>query len=206
MIANGTVAASRAARVAALALGALSPVLVDAGLLYEPGNYAARGSLILQLDGIRNVGMLKAHDNTAKTWTDLAAGNVATFGNVTGSGVTSEWAADGYVFGGGEYGILAKTVDPANVFTVQIVCDVKPSEQESNYPSLFGAADDKCNFYTYGTGEKIMFKTALGTNIGLDNWAGRYLTAMYYEAGKTSFQTATGTAPSKGDSTSSVYP
>ena len=206
MIANGTVAASRAARVAALALGALSPVLVDAGLLYEPGNYAARGSLILQLDGIRNVGMLKAHDNTAKTWTDLAAGNVATFANVTGSGVTSEWAADGYVFGGGEYGILAKTVDPANVFTVQIVCDVKPSEQESNYPSLFGAADDKCNFYTYGTGEKIMFKTALGTNIGLDNWAGRYLTAMYYEAGKTSFQTATGTAPSKGDSTSSVYP
>ncbi|MBR3085205.1 MAG: hypothetical protein IKH04_02255, partial [Kiritimatiellae bacterium] len=36
-----------------------------AGLLYEPSNYAARGNLLLQLDGIRNVGMTKAHDSNA---------------------------------------------------------------------------------------------------------------------------------------------
>ena len=185
-------------------LAALAPS-ARAALKYEPGNYAARGNLLLQLDGIRNVGMTKAHDGNAATWVDLAAGNIVSFGNKTGSGVVSEWADDGYVFGGGEYGIMKDTIDPVNCFTVQIVCDMTPSEQTSKYPSLLGAADDKCNFYTYGTGNKVMFKTALGTNIGLDNWGGKYLTAMYYEAGKTSFQTATGTAPAKGASTSSVY-
>ena len=108
------------------------------------------------------------------------------------------------MFGGGEYGILAKTVNPGNVFTIQIVCDMTPSEQASKYPSLFGVADDKCNFYTYGTGNKVMFKTANGSNIGLENWGGKYLTAMYYEAGKTSFQTATGSAPAKGSKADSV--
>ena len=191
---------------AGAAVALLSAFSARAGLLYEPSNYAARGNLLLQLDGIRNVGMTKGHDSNAATWLDLAAGNEATFGNVTGSGITSEWAEDGYVFGGGDYGILKNTVNPVNCFTVQIVCDMKPSEQKSKYPSLFGAADDKCNFYTYGTGNKVMFKTALGTNIGLENWGGKYLTAMYYEAGKTSFQTATGSAPAKGASTSSVYP
>ena len=188
----------------ALMLLAILAPSAQAGLLYEPSNYAARGNLLLQLDGIRNVGMTKAHDSNAATWVDLAKGNEATFGNVTGSGITSEWAEDGYVFGGGEYGILAKTINPGNVFTVQIVCDMKPSEQKSSYPSLLGAADDKCNFYTYGTGNKVMFKTALGTNVGLENWGGKYLTAMYYEAGKTSFQTATGSAPAKGSKADSV--
>ncbi len=189
----------------ALMLLAILAPSAQAGLLYEPSNYAARGNLLLQLDGIRNVGMTKAHDSNAATWVDLAKGNEATFGNVTGSGITSKWADDGYVFGGGEYGIMKDTIDPVNCFTVQIVCDMKPSEQKSKYPSLLGAADDKCNFYTYGTGNRVMFKTALSSNVGLDNWGGKYLTAMYYEAGKTSFQTATGTAPEKGDSTSSVY-
>lgn len=66
-----------------------------AELLYEPSNYAARGNLLLQLDGIRNVGMTKAHDGNAATWVDLAAGNIVSFGNKTGSGVVSEWADDG---------------------------------------------------------------------------------------------------------------
>ncbi|MBQ8124847.1 MAG: hypothetical protein IJ173_03060 [Kiritimatiellae bacterium] len=175
-----------------------------AALKYEPNCYAATTNLLLQLDGIRNVGMTKAHDSNAATWVDLAKGNEAIFGNVTGSGITSEWAEDGYVFGGGEYGILAKTINPGNVFTVQIVCDMKPSEQKSSYPSLLGAADDKCNFYTYSTGNKVMFKTANGSNIGLENWGGKYLTAMYDEAGKTSFQTATGSAPAKGSKADSV--
>ena len=81
---------SKAAMVAAIALVAAIPAVVDAGLLYEPSNYAARGNLLLQLDGIRNVGFLKAHDYESNTWFDLAAGNKATFGNVIGSGITSE--------------------------------------------------------------------------------------------------------------------
>ena len=85
-----------------------------AALKYEPSNYAARGNLLLQLDGIRNVGMTKAHDSNAATWVDLAKGNEATFGNVTGSGITSEWAEDGYVFGGGDYGIMQNTIERVN--------------------------------------------------------------------------------------------
>ena len=174
-----------------------------AALKYEPGNYAARGNLLLQLDGIRNVGMTKAHDSNAATWVDLAKGNEATF-TIT-DGDASAWAADGYHFAGGAFGILKNTVNPGNVFTIQIVCDMTPSEQTSKYPSLLGAADDKCNFYTYSTGNQVMFKTdGKGDNIGLKSWGGRYLTAMYYEAGKKSFQTATDTAPAKGSNATSV--
>ena len=43
-----------------------------AGLLYEPSSYAAQGNLILNLDGTRNVGALKAHDGAATEWKDLS--------------------------------------------------------------------------------------------------------------------------------------
>ena len=52
-------------------IAAFAPAVADAALRYEPSNYAARDALLLQLDGIRNVGLLKAHDNNADTWFNL---------------------------------------------------------------------------------------------------------------------------------------
>ena len=42
-----------------------------AGLLYEPGSYAAQDNLVCNLDGIRNAGLLKAHDNAATEWKNV---------------------------------------------------------------------------------------------------------------------------------------
>ena len=70
--------------VSVFVLGLLCAVSAEAGLLYEPGNYAAQNNLRLHLDGIRNVGLTKAHDSTTTTWVDLcASANAAVFGNTT---------------------------------------------------------------------------------------------------------------------------
>ena len=113
----GSAAGGRLALVLAAGL-ALAAVQASAALKYEPSNYAARENLLLQLDGIRNTGLLKAHDNNASRWIDLVAGNSVSFGNKTGSGVTSEWADDVYVFGGGEIGRLANTITLGNELTI----------------------------------------------------------------------------------------
>lgn len=59
------------ARAGVLGVAVVLGTSAFAGLLYEPSNYAAQDHLVLQLDGIRNAGALKAHDNTAKAWVDL---------------------------------------------------------------------------------------------------------------------------------------
>ena len=170
-----------------------------AGLLYEPSNYAARDALLLQLDGIRNVGMLKAHDGDASQWIDLAAGNRVSFGNKTGSGVVSEWADDGYVFGGGEIGRLADAITLGNAFTIQLVFDIDKSVQTANYPFFFDCGGDNCGFYTYkGDNNQLIFRVRAVSgvsDVSIKPWTGRhyYATALYDQGKSSVFETATGT-------------
>ncbi len=196
---------SKTSRLFFAAAAGLASASVFAGLLYEPGNYAAQDNLILHLDGIRNVGELKAHDADATAWVDLAAGNTATFGAILGRNVTSEWTTDGYTFGNGAYGELANTINVGNAFTIQFVCDVDLSEQTSSYPTVFGAAGDLLNFYGYKGQTRFMFNTkgiSGSVNAQLSNWEGRYMTALYDKKGKASFQTATGSVTAGSDTTS----
>ena len=196
----------------AAALGAavaLATGTCFAGLLYEPSNYAARDALLLQLDGIRNVGMLKAHDNASATWVDLATGNSVSFGNATGNGVVSEWADDGYVFGGGEIGRLADAVTLGNAFTIQLVFDVDKSAQTANYPFFFDCGGDNCGFYTYkGDNNQLIFrvKAVSGvSDVSIKPWTGRhyYATALYDQGKSSVFETETGTVTA-GTTTTSV--
>ena len=149
-----------------------------AGLLYEPSSYAARDALLLQLDGIRNVGMLKAHDGDASQWIDLAAGNRVSFGNKTGSGVVSEWADDGYVFKGGEIGRLTDAIALGNAFTIQLVFDVDKSAQTANYPFFFDCGGDNCGFYTYkGDNNQLIFRVRAVSgvsDVSIKPWTGRH--------------------------------
>ena len=169
-----------------------------AGLLYEPSNYAARGNLLLQLDGIRNVGLLKAHDGDASQWIDLAAGNSVSFGNKTGSGVVSEWTDDGYVFGGGEIGRLADAITLGNAFTIQLVFDADKSAQTANYPFFFDCGGDNCGFYTYkGDNNQLIFRVKAVSGVSdasIKPWTGRhyYATALYDQGKSSVFETATG--------------
>ena len=79
------------------ALALLCAASAHAGLLYEPSNYAAQDNLVVNLDGIRNAGPLKAHDSAATEWNNIGrVANDAAFTALDGD--TSAWVADGYHF------------------------------------------------------------------------------------------------------------
>ena len=139
-----------------------------AGLLYEPGNYAAQDNIVVNLDGIRNAGLLKAHDSNATEWKNISrAANDATF--FFKEGDTSAWVADGYHFAGGAYGKLKSKQNLGGSMTVQIVCDVTGSDNTPTWPTFFGNPSDKANIYLSGTKSQgiVYFKADAST--GLDS-------------------------------------
>ena len=150
------------------------------GLLYEPSCYVAQESLALNLDGIRNVGALKAHDGAATEWKDLShTANNAVF--IAKEGDASAWTADGYHFAGGCYGKLKSAQDFGDAVTVQIVADVTRSDSTTTWPTLFGNWNDRLNLYF--SGDLVNFKADHSTGLGpetrarLANWEGKYLNA-----------------------------
>ena len=115
-----------------------------AGLIYEPGNYAAQENLVLQLDGIRNAGALKAHDNAATAWVDLKSSRTATtnaISSITGRSVpatslqdgTAGWKDDGYYFDGVTFLQMSGALTLGNTYTIQIVCDVDTGKFQTRY-------------------------------------------------------------------------
>ena len=66
--------------------------------------------LLLHVDGIRNVGADKPHDNAASEWVDLVGGKVAPFYHDIDD--ASAWREDGYYFGGTSF---AQFTAPARV-------------------------------------------------------------------------------------------
>ena len=97
---------------------------VRAGLLYEPDSYVAQDNIVVNLDGIRNAGLLKAHDNNAEEWKNIGrAANDATF--TFKEGDTSGWVADGFHFAGGAHGRLKGTQNLGNSMTVQVVAEMQ---------------------------------------------------------------------------------
>ena len=159
----------------AAAIGAVAIFsTANAGLLYEPGNYVAQDNLVVNLDGIRNAGLLKAHDSTATEWKNIGrAANDATF--TLKEGDTSGWVADGYHFSGGAFGKLKAKQNLGGSMTVQIVCDVRGSESQSGstWPTFFGTPNDKSNIYLTGTKSEgvVHFKADDSTGLNTNNRA-----------------------------------
>ena len=154
------------------------------GLLYEPSNYAAQDNIVVNFDGIRNAGLLKAHNSNATEWKNIGrAANDAEFFKKEGD--ASAWVADGYHFAGGAYGKLKFKQNLGANMTVQIVCDAKGSENSTSWPTFFGCPEDWANiYYSNPSSEILHFKadaiTGLSYNTGrsvLNNWSGRYLNA-----------------------------
>ena len=134
---------------------AVSSMTAFGGLLYEPGNYVAQDNLVVNFDGIRNAGLLKAHDSAAAEWKNIGrVANDAEF--FAKEGDTSAWVADGYHFAGGAYGKLKFWQNLGNAMTVQIVADVKGSENSTSWPSFFGCPEDWANIYFSDRGKGII--------------------------------------------------
>ena len=154
----------------------------SAGLMYEPSNYVAQENLVLNFDGIRNAGLLKAHDGEASVWKNV--GRVANDATLVGNdGPANAWTADGYRFNGGTYGVLKYAQDLGGQLTIQIVCDVKSSENYTSWPTMFGNWNDRANIYYSDNLSKVHFKAdyttglAPGSRSKIGGWHGRYINA-----------------------------
>ena len=156
--------------VAVAAAGVMGVSNALAGLLYEPSSYAAQDNIVVNLDGIRNAGLLKAHDNNAAEWKNIGrAANDATF--TVKEGDASGWVADGYHFAGGAFGKLKSSQNLGGSMTVQIVCDARGPENSVSWPTFFGTPNDKANIYFSDNANGIVhFKADDST--GLD-WQSR---------------------------------
>ena len=116
-----------------------------AGLLYEPSNYAAQDHLVLQLDGIRNAGALKAHDGAATAWVDLKSDGrsaaISAISSISGRSVpetslkegTAGWTDDGYYFDGVTIMQMSGALTLGNTYTIQVVCDVDTDKFQTRY-------------------------------------------------------------------------
>ena len=157
---------------------------------YGAGDYV-RDGLAFQLDGIRNAGAERPHDNAATAWADLAGGNAATFGYANGG--TSGWTRDGYAFTeGGAFARLTREPDWGRRVTIQIVCDA--GNGTTTWPTLFGSTNDFCNIYTYSNSRRICFKPLNKSRFEMSpsgSWGGRYATAIWNSGAYTIFQDTT---------------
>ena len=153
-----------------LSATALLSAATSGGLLYEPSNYAAQDNLVVNYDGIRNAGLLRAHDPAATVWQSVGrVPDDADF--ILKDGDASAWAADGFHFAGGAYAKLKHAYNFGDNMTVQVVCDVRGSENTSSWPTFFGNWNDRANVYF---GDKnngtVVFKADYSTGL---NWQSR---------------------------------
>lgn len=194
------------ARAGVLGVAVVLGTSAFAGLLYEPSNYAAQENLVLQLDGIRNAGALKAHDNTASAWVDLKSSRTA---NITAisplpntklADGTAGWTSDGYYFDGVTFAQMSSTLTLGNTYTIQVVCDVDTdkfqsrftqssgivSEGQAQWPCFVGTTDynagDNCNiYYNCGSGQQNVHAKMANVNLEVyvakESWNNHYLTA-----------------------------
>ena len=180
----------------AAAVCAAMPVSASASaeLLYEPGSYAAQENMVLHLDGIRNAGALKAHDDAAEAWADLTSlsGRKADINTITPAPATtladgtSGWLGDGYYFNGMTFLQMSGTLTLGNSYTIQVVCDVDTDKFQTRYanssgvvaegsiqwPCLVGTTDynagDNCNiYYNCGNSEQRVNAKMANVNFGV---------------------------------------
>ena len=195
------------ARAGVLGVAVVLGTSAFAGLLYEPSNYAAQDHLVLQLDGIRNAGALKAHDNTASAWVDLkspgrtaAITDISPLPNTKLADGTAGWTSDGYYFDGVTFAQMSSTLTLGNTYTIQVVCDVDTdkfqsrftqssgivSEGQAQWPCFVGTTDynagDNCNiYYNCGSGQQNVHAKMANVNLEVyvakASWNNHYLTA-----------------------------
>ncbi|MBQ8125751.1 MAG: hypothetical protein IJ173_07680 [Kiritimatiellae bacterium] len=145
------------ARAGVLGVAVVLGTSAFAGLLYEPSNYAAQDHLVLQLDGIRNAGALKAHDNTANAWVDLKSASrkadIKAISSISGRSVpetslkegTAEWKDDGYYFDGITFLLMSDTLTLGNTYTIQVVCDVDTDKFQTRFTASQSVAGPPSN-------------------------------------------------------------
>ena len=152
---------------------------------YDADSYVQAG-LLLNFDGIRNVGLCAPHATNASTWVNLGAMSCGATRAVVVADRPGAWTSDGYDFAAGDCFVTDVAVPFTNQVTVQLVADYDATAQTNNWPSPFGASynADVFGLYTYTPytgsgndrrGDRLMFRAdpINGASRGLQPWNGR---------------------------------
>ncbi len=156
---------------------------------YNVGDYVQDG-LVLHFDGIRNAGADAPHDNERHTWKNLVAGQPdATFS----SNDYGYWKGGNafYFEGYGRncYAQLDAAVTLSPNLTIQLVTDIDTAEMKgasgdkNRWPSYFHTGDSSdLGLYgdavDYNTPTWIKFKSQGSNRPNVNNWGGKYVTAI----------------------------
>ena len=134
----------RKCALSALMLLAILAPRAQAALKYEPSSYAARESLLLQLDGIRNVGANVPHDGSATVWANLAGGGGAMKTAYAGTGKNSSgtggWLDNAFYMDADWYFKTIGNIPASESVTVEVFGDFTPA-QPTQYPNFISIAD-----------------------------------------------------------------
>jgi len=117
----------------------LFPSSVNAGIKYwdnpeyksyDVGDYAAQESLVLNYDGIRNVGAAADHDPNATTWKNLGTGG-SNYDMVQKGSPTSAscWSENGFFFEGKTWFVTPNKVSLPNAYEMEALVNAAYSKQ-----------------------------------------------------------------------------
>ena len=177
-------------------MGAAIALQSDAALKYEPDSYVQDG-LVLQLDGIRNVGALKAHDATATTWVNLVdSGRSVDLMKRSGhDDDSSAWTSAGYHFAGYSYGITQAALPAMSKVTIEVSGDFdKNTPLNSGNPNYIAIRDStEFSVFTANGADTLQFKddsygASYSTRPKLDNWGHKNFSCVLGESTASIYQ------------------
>ena len=177
--------------------------LVNGMRRFGVGDYVSDG-LLVQYDGICNVGEHAAHDDSTTVWKDLSgAGNDASRKTYSG-GSAGAWTADGYRFEGYSYFKMSEELGPFRTFTFQVSGDFDMRDFDESlhheYPTYLyrnGGGIEVFMDRSYAgaiAGNTIYFKgdSYTGTNCRPQfTWKGKCFSGAFDAEAKTTAMTQT---------------
>ena len=111
--------------------------------VFDVGDYVQDG-LILNYDGIRNVGADAEHDSTATTWKNLGSSGSTYDATLVKNDNISKWTENSYYFGGATK-FVAK-MDYRRTYTMQLLSDAKRTDQTGGKTVYYVCGDADAQF------------------------------------------------------------
>lgn len=156
---------------------------------YDADSYV-QGGLLLNYDGIRNMGLRAPHSMDTTTWANLGSlgrTHDAVCGSVSGN-EAGEWVLNGYEFRGANYFTSGGTADFGQYMTAQVVTDSSTAWRNSykrRWPAPLGCTEADNTFIIYGKSNSYNSNTyyfqsarTSGKSVNIASWNGRFFNVV----------------------------
>lgn len=156
---------------------------------YDADSYV-QGGLLLNYDGIRNVGLNAAHSTDTTTWANLGSlGSSRDAAKIhINRNSPGEWSQKGYDFKGADCFTAGGTADFGQRMTAQVVTDSSPTWRNTyrtRWPSPLGCTESDNTFIIYGQNYGYLTGTyylqsakTSGKSVSVTPWNGRFFNVV----------------------------